>query len=198
VADPNRDFDAIVIGSHERAFRGHQFSLAAPVPNHYGVQLWVPELGGMVEPGISTVEDLVDLLGILSRREIALKRTRTLAAMQYAAVELDRFMGGRPAFGYLLIDLGPHPNRRPDYAPVVRWMFQARLERYTYRRIQRRRTRPEENQATRVAASGTAASASSWDWSREPGPPPCRETCPVHNSRSIPVSTSTPSTGPGI
>jgi hypothetical protein len=58
----------------------------------------MPECGGMVEPGISTVEDLVDLLGILSRREVALKRTRTLAAMQYAAGEPDRFMGGRPAW----------------------------------------------------------------------------------------------------
>lgn len=49
-ADPGRDFDAVVVGSHERAFCGNQFSLVAPVLAHHGVGLWLPELGGPVDP----------------------------------------------------------------------------------------------------------------------------------------------------
>ncbi|MFP3964146.1 hypothetical protein SMC26_17630 [Actinomadura fulvescens] len=45
MADPGRGFDAIVIGEYERAFYGGQFSLMAPLFEHYGVQLWTPELG---------------------------------------------------------------------------------------------------------------------------------------------------------
>jgi site-specific DNA recombinase len=151
VADPDRDFDAIVVGSHERAFCGNQFSLVAPVLAHYGVQLWLPELGGVVDPSIATVEDLLDQLGILARREVTLKRSRALGAMEYAVRELHRFMGGRPNYGYVFVDVAPHPNRRlgcrgitlqqlsphPETSQVVIWMFQARLQGHSYRRIAR-------------------------------------------------------------
>jgi site-specific DNA recombinase len=50
VAKPDRDFDAIVVGSYERAFCGNQFSLVAPVLAHHGVGLWLPEMGGPVDP----------------------------------------------------------------------------------------------------------------------------------------------------
>lgn len=150
-ADPDRDFDAIVIGSYERAFCGNQFSLVAPVLTHHGVGLWMPEVGGAVDASISTVEDLMDLLGILSRREIALKRARSLGAMEHSVRKLGRFMGGRPNYGYQLIDLAPHPNRRlgcrgvtlqqlapqPETSQVVTWIFQARREGHTYKRIAR-------------------------------------------------------------
>ncbi|MGO4420445.1 recombinase family protein, partial [Streptomyces sp. MCAF7] len=46
MADPHRGFDAVVIGSSERAFYGHQFATMAPLFEHYGVEVWVPELGG--------------------------------------------------------------------------------------------------------------------------------------------------------
>ncbi|MGA4539006.1 hypothetical protein ACPA54_03345 [Uniformispora flossi] len=52
LADPDRGFDAIVIGSSERAFNGQQFAAMAPLFAHYGVPVWLPELGGEVDPEI--------------------------------------------------------------------------------------------------------------------------------------------------
>jgi len=49
LADPHRGFDAVVIGEPQRAFYGNQYSLIMPVFTHYGVQLWVPEVGGPVD-----------------------------------------------------------------------------------------------------------------------------------------------------
>lgn len=46
LADPDRGFDAIVIGSSERAFYGQQFATIAPLFAHYGIPVWLPELGG--------------------------------------------------------------------------------------------------------------------------------------------------------
>src|SRR6266852_6946845 len=38
LADPDCPFDAIVIGEYERAFYGPQYSLMAPLFEHYGVE----------------------------------------------------------------------------------------------------------------------------------------------------------------
>ncbi|MFI6992175.1 hypothetical protein ACI2LC_10985 [Nonomuraea wenchangensis] len=46
MADPDRASEAIVVGEYERAFYANQFSLMAPLFEHYGVQLWLPEAGG--------------------------------------------------------------------------------------------------------------------------------------------------------
>ena len=43
LADPDRGWDAIVIGEYERAFYGSQDAAMAPLSGHYGVQLWMPE-----------------------------------------------------------------------------------------------------------------------------------------------------------
>ncbi|SCL27542.1 hypothetical protein GA0070624_3522 [Micromonospora rhizosphaerae] len=56
--DPHRGFDAVVIGEPQRAFYGNQFGLTLPLFEHYGVSLWVPEVGGAVDPG-SDAHDLV-------------------------------------------------------------------------------------------------------------------------------------------
>ena len=50
-ATRDRGFDAVVIGEPQRAFYGNQFGLTFPVFTHYGVELWVPEVGGAVDPG---------------------------------------------------------------------------------------------------------------------------------------------------
>jgi hypothetical protein len=39
LADPDRGWDAIVIGEYERAFYGAKYALMAPLFEHYGVQL---------------------------------------------------------------------------------------------------------------------------------------------------------------
>ena len=49
LADPDRGWDAIVIGEYERAFYGGQYASMAPLFEHYGVQLWTPEVGGRVD-----------------------------------------------------------------------------------------------------------------------------------------------------
>ena len=39
LADPDRGWDAIVIGEYERAFYGSQYALMAPLFEHYGIGL---------------------------------------------------------------------------------------------------------------------------------------------------------------
>ncbi|MDQ1502192.1 MAG: site-specific recombinase [Actinomycetota bacterium] len=51
LARPDRGFGAVVIGEPARAFYGNQFGLTFPVFTHYGVELWVPEVGGRIDPG---------------------------------------------------------------------------------------------------------------------------------------------------
>ena len=48
--DPLRGFDAVVIGEPARAFYGAQFQNTFPLFTHFGVQLWVPDVGGYVDP----------------------------------------------------------------------------------------------------------------------------------------------------
>ena len=48
--NPNREFDAVVIGEPHRAFYGNQYGLTFPLFEHYGVPLWVPEVGGPIDP----------------------------------------------------------------------------------------------------------------------------------------------------
>ena len=38
-----------MIGEYERAFYGSQYAAMAPLFEHYGVQLWMPEVGGRVD-----------------------------------------------------------------------------------------------------------------------------------------------------
>ena len=49
LADPDRGWDAVVVGEYERAFYGSQYAAMAPLFEHYGVQLWMPEVGGRVD-----------------------------------------------------------------------------------------------------------------------------------------------------
>ncbi len=49
MTDPGRGFDAIVIGEYERALYGSQYSMMAPLFEHYGIQLWTPEAAGRVD-----------------------------------------------------------------------------------------------------------------------------------------------------
>ena len=42
LADPDRGWDAIMIGGYERAFYGSQYASMAPLFEHYGIHLWAP------------------------------------------------------------------------------------------------------------------------------------------------------------
>ncbi|WP_246002294.1 recombinase family protein [Allorhizocola rhizosphaerae] len=142
LADPNRGFEAIVVGEFERAFHGQQLSELAPLMRRHEVQLWLPETYGPVDFGNPRHLALLDLLGVHSRREISRARYRTTAAMTAQAQLQGRHLGGRPPYGYMLVDAGPHPNRAharwgrrlhrlepdPVTAPTVRQIFAQRLE----------------------------------------------------------------------
>jgi hypothetical protein len=62
----------------------------APLFEHYGVQLWMPEVGGRVDYASEHDE-------------------KTMAVQTR---EQGRYLGGRPPYGYRLADAGPHPNKR--------------------------------------------------------------------------------------
>lgn len=94
VSNPDRGFDAVVIGPHERAFSGNRYSLVAPLLALHGVPLWMPELGGAVDPAVDTIEELIDLLGILARREVIRARQRATNAMTVQVLEQGRYEGG--------------------------------------------------------------------------------------------------------
>jgi site-specific DNA recombinase len=141
VASPDRRFDAIIVGESERAFTGTQLLRLAPLFLAHGVQVWLPELDGPVDLTDPVHQALIMQLGERSRREVARARYRTTAAMRVQARDQGRYLGGRPPYGYRLVDAGPHPNathaawgRRlqrldpdPATADTVRWIFTQRL-----------------------------------------------------------------------
>jgi hypothetical protein len=140
VRDPDRGFDAVIVGEYERAFYGDQFRSVMTALQEHGVQLWLPEAGGPVIVNSPVHEALMVLLGAESRREIVRARHRTLAAMRAQTCVQGRFLGGRPPYGYRLVDAGPHPNQAharwgrrlqrldpdPVTGPWVRWIFHQR------------------------------------------------------------------------
>jgi DNA invertase Pin-like site-specific DNA recombinase len=108
--DPSRGFDAVVIGEPARAFYGNQFGLTFPVFAHYNVELWVPEVGGRVDPGSDAHDLVMSLYGGMSKGERNRIKIRVRSAMSDQAAREGRFLGGRPPYGYQLGDAGMHPN----------------------------------------------------------------------------------------
>jgi site-specific DNA recombinase len=68
-ANPRRGWTALVIAEPQRAFSGGQFQLVFPQLTHYGIDLWVPELGGRIDPDSEGHEMLMSLFGGLSKAE---------------------------------------------------------------------------------------------------------------------------------
>jgi DNA invertase Pin-like site-specific DNA recombinase len=140
--DPTRGFDAVVIGEPARAFYGAQFALTFPVLVHYGVELWVPEVGGKVDPGSDAHDLVMSLYGGMSKGERNRIKIRVRSAMAAQAQQEGRFLGGRPPYGYQLGDAGAHPNPGkaaigqrlhrlevdPFAAPIVARIFEEYLE----------------------------------------------------------------------
>ncbi len=142
--DPRRGFAAVVIGEPHRAFYGNQFGLTLPLFAHYGVQLWVPEVGGAIDPDNEAHELVMSVFGGMSKGERNRIKLRVRTAMASQTLLEGRFLGGRPPYGYLLQDLGPHPNPAkaaegkrlhgltpdPQTAPVVGRIFAMYLAGY--------------------------------------------------------------------
>lgn len=108
--DPGRGFGAVVIGEPHRAFYGNQYGLTFPLFQHYGVALWVPEVGGPIDPSNEANDLVMSVFGGMSKGERQRVKIRVRAAMAAQAQVEGRFLGGRPPFGYAIADAGPHPN----------------------------------------------------------------------------------------
>jgi site-specific DNA recombinase len=103
--------------------------------------VWLPEADGPVDSDEPAHQALLMLLGHQSEREVLRFRMRTTTAMRAQARDQDRHLGGRPPYGYQLVDAGPHPNKThaawgrrvhrldldPQTAGHVRWIFARRL-----------------------------------------------------------------------
>jgi site-specific DNA recombinase len=110
LADPHRGFEAVVVGEPQRAFYGNQFGNTYPLFAHYGIPLWVPEVGGPIDSDNEAHDLIMSVFGGVSKGERNRIRIRVRAAMATQAQIEGRYLGGRPPYGYLLIDAGPHPN----------------------------------------------------------------------------------------
>ncbi|MET8151825.1 recombinase family protein [Actinoplanes sp. NPDC049668] len=137
----SRTFDAVVVGEYERAFQGQQLDQLTPVLRRHSIALWLPETYGPVDFDHPRQLALLDLLGVRSQREVATARYRVIAAMRAQTKLQGRHLGGRPPYGYRLVDAGPHANRadaawgrrlhrldpEPVTAATLQWIFAPRL-----------------------------------------------------------------------
>ena len=219
LANPDRGFDAVVIGEPQRAFYGNQYSLTMPVFTHYGVGLWVPEVGGPVDPDSEAHDLIMSVFGGMSKGERTRIRIRVRSAMSAQAAIEGRFLGGRPPYGYRIADAGPHPNPAkaadgkrlhklepdPETAWVVRRIFAEYLagrglfaiaERLTRDAISSRpsMTRP----ATRTAPDRDGPRAPSAPSCATPATPAAKSGTSSARTRSSSTSTTSPAaTKPG-
>ncbi|MFI1166163.1 recombinase family protein [Streptomyces sp. NPDC020801] len=108
--NPNRGFDAVVIGEPQRTFYGNQFGNTFPVFVHFRIPLWVPEVGGPIDPDNEAHDLVMSVFGGMSKGERNRVKIRVRTAMGSQAQLQGRYLGGRPPYGYRIADAGPHPN----------------------------------------------------------------------------------------
>lgn len=108
--NPDRGWNALVVGEGTRCWFGNQFSLVAPKFAAHGVDLWVPELGGKFAPDNPSHKMLMSVLGGMSESERQHVQARVRAAMDAQVLNEGRHQGGRTPYGYTVVDGGPHPN----------------------------------------------------------------------------------------
>jgi site-specific DNA recombinase len=110
LANPDRGWEAVVVGEPQRAFYGNQVGNTFPLFEHYGVPLWVPEVGGPIDPANEAHDVIMSTFGSISKGERTRIKTRVRSTMAAMAQTSNRHLGGRPPYGYRLADAGPHPN----------------------------------------------------------------------------------------
>lgn len=148
--NPMRGWNGIIVAEPQRAFGdATQMQLVLRQLTHYKICLWVPELGGPVDPDSEAHDLLLLLFGGLSRAEINRMRVRIRAQMR-AMVPEGRFLGGRPPYGYRIVPTDTaHPNPEkarwgvkisqlqpdPTAAQVVRRIFDMRSQGIGYKAI---------------------------------------------------------------
>ncbi|MGW7425056.1 recombinase family protein [Streptomyces sp. NPDC054813] len=140
--NPNRGFDAVVIGEPQRTFYGNQFGNTFPVFVHFRIPLWVPEIGGPIDPDNEAHDLVMSVFGGMSKGERNRIKIRVRTAMSSQAQLQGRYLGGRPPYGYRIADAGPHPNPSkaavgqrihklepdPAAAPVVQRIFRLYID----------------------------------------------------------------------
>ncbi len=89
---PDRGFDAVVIGEPQRAFYGNQFSLTFPIFTHYGVELWVPDVGGPIDPESEAHDLIMSVFGGMSKGKRSRIKIRVRAAMAAQAQVEGRYL----------------------------------------------------------------------------------------------------------
>ena len=133
----SRDWDAVVVGEGQRCFYGTQFADMSAVFEHYRVPLWIPELGGRYDSSNPSHDILMSVTAGLGKVERQRIQQRVRLAMAAQARTEGRWLGGRPPYGYCLVDAGPHPHPDkarngirlhrleivPEHADVVREIF---------------------------------------------------------------------------
>ena len=123
LADPDRGFNAVVVGEPQRAFYSNQFVNTFPLFEHYRVPMWVSEVGGPIDPEKEAYDLIMSVFGGASKGERNRIKIRVRAPMAAQAQLEGRYLGGRPPYGYKLLDVGRTPTRpRPPMASAcMRW-----------------------------------------------------------------------------
>jgi site-specific DNA recombinase len=148
---PGRRFDAVVVGEGQRCFYGTQFADLAPRFDHYGVQLWLPELSGPYDSDNTTQDMLMAITGGMSKGERKRIQERVKQGMAAQVETEGRWQGGRAPYGYLAVPWKKHPNPKkasegfmqkrleldPVAAPVVQRIFQDAVDGLAVRAIAR-------------------------------------------------------------
>ncbi len=156
--DPHRGWNAVVVGEGTRCWFGNQFSLIAPRFAAYGVDLWVPELGGKYDPRNPSHKMLMSVLGGMSESERQHVQARVRAAMDAQVLNEGRHQGGRAPYGYVVVDGGPHPNPRKA-AEGYRLRVLAIDERVRMGRAADLRRVPERSAETGRSPTGSTGTA---------------------------------------
>jgi site-specific DNA recombinase len=146
--DAHRGWDALVIAEPQRAFSGTQFEGNLVSVRPLRRRVVDPRTGGAVDINNDGHYMALSNYGTMSRAERNRTRLRVANAVR-AHAQAGRWLGGRPPYGYLIADLGPHshPSKAasgarlhqlapdPSTAPAVKRIYELYLSGAGYKQI---------------------------------------------------------------